>query len=74
MQKEAVYKNIEAERGRLGLSKTTLANKIGVTTKTYNSYISGKTIPSTVLLGLSKITGCSIDYLLETETSELIVS
>lgn len=40
--------NIEAERGRLQLSKEELSKQLGITSKTYLSYIRGKAIPSTV--------------------------
>lgn len=56
--------NIEAERGRLQMSKTEMCQTLGVTLKTYNRYIRGTTIPSDVLEQLRTLTGCSIDYLL----------
>lgn len=56
--------NIEAERGRLGMTKGEMCKALGITAKTYNSYISGSPIPSSVLEALRAITGCSIDYLL----------
>ena len=56
--------NIEAERGRLQMTKTDMCKRLGVTMKTYNGYIRGKAIPSTVLEKLREMTGQSIDYLL----------
>ncbi len=56
--------NIEAERGRLGMTKEQMCATLGVTGKTYLSYIRGGTIPSTVLEKLREITGKSTDYLL----------
>ena len=56
--------NIEAERGRLGMTKGEMCKALGITAKTYNNYISGSPIPSSVLETLRKITGRSIDYLL----------
>lgn len=56
--------NIEAERGRLQMTKTDMCNTLGVTLKTYNGYIRGSMIPSTVLEQLREMTGQSIDYLL----------
>ena len=56
--------NIEAERGRLQLTKGEISKILGVTPKTYNGYIAGSPIPSNVLEELHRITGCSIDYLL----------
>ena len=60
-----VYNNIEAERVRHDLSKDQISGLLGVTTKTYSKYINGSSIPSRVLLRLSDLFGCSIDYLLE---------
>lgn len=61
--------NIEAERGRLQMTKADMCVALGVTQKTYNEYIRGGTIPSTVLEKLRKMTGCTIDYLLGLETA-----
>lgn len=62
--------NIEAERGRLQMTKTDMCKALGVTLKTYNSYIRGAMVPSTVLESLQKMTGRSIDYLLGLEQPE----
>lgn len=59
--------NIEAERGRLQMSKTDICKELGITPKTYNCYIKGSPIPSTVLERLREMTGRSIDYLLGLE-------
>lgn len=56
--------NIEAERGRLQMTKTGMCERLGVTLKTYNSYIRGGMIPSDVLEELRYVTGKPIDYLL----------
>lgn len=56
--------NIEAERGRLQMTKCEMSKALGVTLKTYNSYIRGSMIPSTVLEKLNKMTGKTTDYLL----------
>lgn len=56
--------NIEAERGRLQMTKGDMCKTLGVTLKTYNGYIRGTAIPSSVLERLSSLTGCSVDYLL----------
>ena len=60
-----VRKNIEAERARLGMSKSEMCNALDITLKTYLSYIRGGAIPSTVLVKLRKLTGKTIDYLLD---------
>lgn len=57
--------NIEAERGRLQMTKRQICRVLGITDKTYNAYIKGKDIPSGILEKLRDLTGRSIDYLLE---------
>ena len=64
--------NIEAERARLQMTKGEMCKALDVTLKTYNSYICGASIPSSVLEQLHSMTGTSIDYLLgltETRTT-----
>ncbi|MBQ5928043.1 MAG: helix-turn-helix transcriptional regulator [Oscillibacter sp.] len=56
--------NIEAERGRMRMTKCALCEALGVTLKTYNGYINGAPIPSTILEKLHRMTGKSVDYLL----------
>ena len=56
--------NIEAERGRLGYNKEQMSKALGVTVKTYNSYITGAAIPSSKLELLRALSGKPIDYLL----------
>lgn len=56
--------NIEAERGRMQLTKGALSSALGITTKTYNGYLNGAPIPSDILEKLKAMTGRSIDYLL----------
>ena len=56
--------NIEAERGRLQMSKGDMCKALGVTLKIYNAYIRGAAIPSTALEKLKGMTGCSVDHLL----------
>lgn len=56
--------NIEAERGRMQMTKCAISAELGVTTKTYNSYIKGAPIPSNVLEKLRNMSGRSVDYLL----------
>lgn len=60
--------NIEAERGRLQMTKGEMCEALGVTLKTYNAYIRGASIPSTILEKLKGMTGCSVDYLLGLDT------
>ena len=56
--------NIEAERGRMQMTKGQMCEALGVTLKTYNGYIDGNPIPSNVLEKLRSMTGKSVDYLL----------
>lgn len=56
--------NIEAERGRLQMTKSQMCAALGITNKTYNAYLRGRDIPSSVLEKLRSLTGCSVDYLL----------
>lgn len=56
--------NIEAERARMGMTKGQMCEALGVTSKTYISYIEGGNIPSSALEKLREMTGKSIDYLL----------
>lgn len=57
-------KNIEAERGRMGLSKEALSKKLQITPKTYNGYVGGNSIPSDVLVAMADLFDCRVDYLL----------
>lgn len=63
--------NIEAERGRLQLTKGAMSKKLGITTKTYNSYINGSPIPSDILERMREMSGRSIDYLLGLTDAEI---
>lgn len=57
--------NIEAERSRIGLNRTALAKELGISMTTYKNYIDEKwPVPSTILVALSRIFKCQIDYLL----------
>jgi hypothetical protein len=53
------------------MTKAEMCNLLGVTSKTYNSYIKGGVIPSTVLETLRQLTGRSIDYLLGLDQQEM---
>ena len=64
-----IYKNIEAERVRHGLTKESISQKLDVTTKTYLSWIRGTTeIPASILKKMRKMWNVSADYLLDTDT------
>ena len=58
-------RNIEAERARMQLTKEDLSKQLGISSKTYLSYIRGETpIPSNVLVTMAGLFKCSTDYLL----------
>lgn len=56
--------NLEAERGRLMLTKQEICEELGITPKTWNSYVNGAAISSKVLVKLRELTGKTTDYLL----------
>lgn len=58
------YPNIEAERARMGLSRDTLAERLGVTRKTVFNWMTSGNIPLGKLIDMADLFGCSIDYLL----------
>lgn len=63
--------NIEAERSRLQLTKAEISKMLGITQKTYMSYVNEKTpIPSNVLADMKKIFSCTTDYLLGLSETE----
>lgn len=63
-----VYKNIEAERVRHGLTKEGLSEILEVTNKTYLNWIRGITeIPATKIKQMKRLWGVSADYLLDDE-------
>ncbi len=60
-----VYRNIEAERIRKGISKEDLANKVGISLKTYYNWLNAvNPIPSTALIKMADIFHVTVDYLL----------
>lgn len=60
-----MYRCIEAERARNGYTIAEFADKIGVYEKTYRNWRdSAKPISSDILVKISTLFGCSIDYLL----------
>jgi len=63
-----VFRNIEAERGRAGLSKVALCKKLDVTDTTYRKWLAGgANIPSNKLIAMGDLFEVSIDYLLDTK-------
>jgi transcriptional regulator with XRE-family HTH domain len=62
--KKLKYPNIEAERARRGLTVEELAEKLGVSRKTYYNWISKGKIPADKVNMLSEMFFVSSDYLL----------
>lgn len=57
--------NIEAERERHQMTKEQLASRLGISRRTLFGWCSeGRDIPSSQLVRMSHLFGCSIDYLL----------
>lgn len=61
---EYIYPNIEVERKRLNLSQEDFSEKLGIERKTYYNWLTKGNIPISVLIKLSEMFDCSIDYLL----------
>lgn len=62
---EIMYACIEAERARRHWTIETFAEKIGVSEKTYRNWRDNcKVLKSDVLIKMSKVFDCSVDYLL----------
>ncbi len=64
--KTALYPNIEVERVRRGLSKDEVAEKLGVSRKTYYNWVVKGNIPTRSVKRLAQFFNVSADYLLET--------
>lgn len=63
---KVVYRNIEAERVRNGLTKLALSKTLGIYVKTYDNWIMRKTeMPAIKLYEMAALFGVSSDYLLE---------
>ena len=62
------YPNIEAERARHGFTKSDLAEKLGITPKTYQNWQDSKTeIPCSKIIAMSYMFDVASDYLLGIE-------
>lgn len=59
------YPNIEAERVRIGLTQAEITEKLGYKERrSYFNWLTNGNIPTSTLIKMSEIFGCSIDYLL----------
>lgn len=60
-----MFPNIEAERARTGMTKTRMAQEIGVTPDTMKNWQNGRTeIPASKIVSLASLFGVTTDYLL----------
>ena len=60
-----MLENVEAERARLGLSKTAISTQLGITITTYGKYVNESwPIPSSTLVRMAQLFNCRTDYLL----------
>lgn len=64
------YPNIQAERARRGLTKEGLAKELGVSYRTLYNWERYGQYPLEALQKMSKMFGCSIDYLVQPITKE----
>lgn len=63
-----MFPNIEAERVRLKMSRTYLAELLGVSLRTYSNWMNGvRDIPSSALIKMSQLFHCTTDYLLDVQ-------
>lgn len=66
-----MFRNIEAERVRAGLTQEELSKKLGISRKTYNNWITGETeIPASKLVFMKHLWNVTADYLLFTTDQE----
>lgn len=59
-----MYPNIDAERARQKMSVEDLAQKLGITRKTYYNWVAKGKIPQKHLEAMARIFNVSTDYLL----------
>jgi len=58
------YPNINAEMARNGMNRVELAKKMGVSRKTVYNWLTLGRIPMNVMVKLSDLFDCSVDYLI----------
>lgn len=59
-----MYPNLDAEQSRRKINNTVLAERLGVNRKTLAKWKKDGLIPANVLIKMSDIFDCSIDYIL----------
>lgn len=61
-----MFMNLEIERMRRHISKADLSSQVAVSVCTWNAWVNGRRpIPANKLRALSRLFGCSVDYLLK---------
>ncbi len=65
---------IETLRKKENLTQGELCERLGISKKTYYNYVHKDVIPSDVLIKLSAIFGCSVDYLLGVKWFHIIIN
>ena len=67
-----MYPNIAAERARIGMTKTELAKKLGVSEKTLYNWERKGGFPLSALITMSDMFCCSVDYLIGRSETRLV--
>ncbi len=67
--KKLKYPNIDAERARMGITRTELASRLGVGRRTLYNWMEKGDIPEKHLKNMCLLFNCSVDYLIGTEAS-----
>ena len=67
-----MFRNLEAEQARLGLSNSDVANKLGISRNSYeNKKKTGKFTTFEIKM-LCKMFKCKFDYLFQTDDKEVV--
>lgn len=66
-----MYQNIKAEIARHDLNYKKVAAELDVSVNTLKNWMTGRTqIPCSKIISMSKMFGCTTDYLLSNQTSQ----
>ena len=71
--KQMKYPNIDAERARMGITRSELASRVGVGRRTLYNWIESGNIPEKHLTQMCLLFNCTIDYLVGIETEKTTV-